>query len=278
MHKGGHRPRYVRVQDPPCPATLDNRPSYGPIRPESGPKGAREKVLRKLREWLKLMACSFTVRIRGGPLEGMRWVATSGTSFIRGSYESFKTEAYQRYVEAGDVVYDIGGHVGYYAVVASVLAGERGKVFTFEPRPLNIAYIKKHISVNGLTNIEVIEAAVSDCSGSAKFESRTGTGTGRLSVGGDLEVTTVVLDDLIDGSRYPAPDFLKIDIEGGEVGALRGVERSISSYRPKLLVATHGDEEHRFVLGFLERHNYVFEVLNEDGPRGDTEILAIPRI
>ena len=119
------------MQDPPCPATLDNRPSYGPIRPESGPKGAREKVLRKLREWLKLMACSFTVRIRGGPLEGMRWVATAGTSFIRGSYESFKTEAYQRYVEAGDVVYDIGGHVGYYAVVASVLAGERGKVFTF---------------------------------------------------------------------------------------------------------------------------------------------------
>ena len=206
----------------------------------------------------------------------MRWVAASGTAFIRGSYESFKTEAYQRSVEAGDVVYDIGGHVGYYAVVASVLAGESGRVFTFEPRPLNIAYIKKHVRANRLSNIEVIEAAVSDSSGSARFESRTGTGTGRLSAGGDLEVRTVVLDDLIDGSRYPPPDFVKIDIEGGEVCALRGMERSISSYRPKLLVATHGDEEHSFVLDFLERHDYDYEVLNEDAPRGDTEILAIP--
>ena len=122
----------------------------------------------------------------------------------------------------------------------------------------------------------LIEAAVSDKAGDAGLEDNTGSGTGHLSVDGNLKVVTIVLDEFVDGKSHPDPDFLKMDIEGGEIGALNGSRKTIVRARPVLLVATHGDREHAFVLDYLEQYDYVHEVLNTDAIKGDTEIIAFP--
>ena len=67
----------------------------------------------------------------------------------------------------------------------------------------------------------LIEAAVSDKAGDAGFEDNTGSGTGHLSVDGNLKVVTIVLDEFVDGKSHPDPDFLKMDIKGGEIGGPR---------------------------------------------------------
>lgn len=84
------------------------------------------------------------------------------------------------------------------------------------------------------------------------------------------------IDALVGTHKYPIPDFIKIDIEGGEIAALNGAELTISNHRPKLLVATHGNTEHEFVLKFLDAHRYRYEMLNESATKGDTEIMAWP--
>ena len=175
-----------------------------------------------------------------------------------------------------DVVYDVGGHVGYYSILSSVLAGPTGKVFVFEPRPLNVSFLKRHIRINGVENVTLIEAAVSDKSGNASFEDETGSGTGHLSAHGNLKVETIVLDEFANGDLHPCPDFLKIDIEGGEIDALNGARKTIESSRPVMLIATHGKTELDFVLEYLQQYDYVHKVLNPEGKKGGTEVVAYP--
>ena len=130
-------------------------------------------MIRKIREQVKLWMQWVMVRIKAGPLKGKKWSVVSGGNFIRGRYEEFKTEALLKCIKPGDVVYDVGGHVGYYSVLSSVLAGPTGKVFVFEPRPMNVAFLKRHIKFNGVENVTHIEAAVSDKAGDAGFEDNT---------------------------------------------------------------------------------------------------------
>ncbi|MFT5301420.1 MAG: hypothetical protein ACI87E_003709 [Mariniblastus sp.] len=87
---------------------------------------------------------------------------------------------------------------------------------------------------------------------------------------------TTSIDALVETHNYPIPDFIEIDIEGGEIAVLNGAEMTISKHRPKLLVATHGDAEREFVLKFLDAHRYRYEILNESATKGDTEIMAWP--
>ncbi len=233
-------------------------------------------MFRSIREKLKFTTAWFTLPITGGPLRGHRWIAFAGKRFLQGTYEPAKTAAVVKSVTPGQTAWDIGGHVGYFAMVESKLVGDTGRVLVFEPRPLNIACIKRHMDINHVSNVTLIEAAVADRPGQARFESRTGTGTGHLSGSGNLQVATVAVDWLIEREGYPMPDFIKIDVEGGEIDAIRGARRTISRRRPRMLVATHGETEHQFVMEFLESLDYEIEVLNESAIKGDREIVAWP--
>ena len=232
-------------------------------------------MFRQIKERLKFGSRWFTLPIHAGPLRGLKWIAFSGKNFLRGTYEPDKTEAVLACVKEGDTAWDIGGHVGYYAILESKLVGQRGQVFVFEPRPLNAAYIKRHMKLNNIENVTLIESAVSDQPGIARFESRTGTGTGHLSCDGNLQVETVTVDELVEQFDYSPPDFIKLDVEGAEVEALNGALRTIERFRPRMVLATHDDQKHEFVVELLRRLDYEFEVLENAG--ADVEIVALPR-
>jgi len=206
----------------------------------------------------------------------MEWIVASGKKFIQGDYESYKTEAFMANLQPGDVVIDIGAHVGYFTAIASRKVGEDGKVIAFEPRPLNLRFLKKHVNLNNLRNVRIVPYGVAEISGNRHFDIDTGTGTGHISESGEMKIEVVSLDKEYDGGRIPKPDFLKIDVEGGEVDVLKGSKRVIKSTYPKILVATHGKDTHDFVTGFLKRYGYRLEILNPKAIKGDTEIIAVP--
>jgi len=153
------------------------------------------------------------LKIRSGPLEGRKWKASSGIRFIKGTYEPKNVEAIQRTVKADDVAYDVGAHVGYFSVLMGDIVGSKGKVIAFEPRGLNLGYLKRHVSVNRCENIEIVSKALGDHSGHAKLETRTGSGTGYISETGDEDVEITSIDELVESGALPAPTFLKIDAE-----------------------------------------------------------------
>lgn len=233
-----------------------------------------------MRAPLRLIPREMPVRILQGRLRGKRWIVGSfNHGCWLGSYEHDKVLRFQETVKPGHVVFDVGAHVGYYTLLASELAGPHGQVIAFEPLPRNLRYLHEHLRLNSVQNVRVIEAAVSDRSGTARFrvvpDSSMGAVTSDASADA-IEVETVSLDDLFARGEIPAPNVLKIDVEGAEASVLAGAEKVIAEARPAIFLATHGAEVHAKCCRFLNNHRYKLTPLNGESIERCDEVLALP--
>ncbi len=241
---------------------------------------------RLLRLPLKLIPRNARLPILQGPLAGKRWIAgSSNHGCWLGSYEQEKVNEFSRRVQPGDVVYDIGAHVGYYTLLASILVGPQGRVFAFEPLPANLEILHRHLRINRVSNVEVIEAAVSDRAGTAAFApaadnsmgSLAGDDASKIAGGhGEVQVRVEVIDHLLSAGRLPAPDCIKIDVEGAEYRLLSGAGECLARHRPLLFLATHGAEVHRSCCSLLAAAGYTLRAFGGENPAETDEILALP--
>lgn len=201
--------------------------------------------------------------IRSGPLKGKKWCAATGVRFIRGDYAGDELHEYRALIKPGSVFYDVGAHVGYVSLVAAKWVGPEGRVVAFEPLPLNIRYLKKHIEINREDNVELFPVAVSDRCGEQRFDIAGGTGRGRIADGTGVPITTVSLDALCAGGRIPPPSVIKMDVEGAELLALTGASETIRKYRPAILLSTHGEQVKQQCEKLLQSFGYEFRYFCE---------------
>lgn len=227
-----------------------------------------------LKDRLKSTLLGCTTRIRSGPLKDFRWVAVSGWKFVRGTYEPGSTMVFLEHVRPGQIVYDIGAHVGYYSALACLCTGPTGRVFAFEPRPFNLRCLNSHRKLNRLSHLEIFDVCIGASAGSARFESRTGSGTGHLAPNGDLTVSVITLDDWHHEGRLPNPDFVKIDVEGAEREVLEGGLKLVSSSRPKLLISVHSLELNSWVNAFLRSLDYEVRFIKGSRNSCEAELFA----
>ncbi|HLM66817.1 MAG TPA: FkbM family methyltransferase, partial [Longimicrobium sp.] len=172
--------------------------------------------------------------IVGGRLRGRWWDPASRGKVLRilnGTYEPEQTRLFEQHIRPGGTVLDVGANVGYYTLLASVLAGDAGRVHAFEPEPRNAEFLRRHAAINRRANVTVRQAAVSDRAGTARFDFGSGSGTGRLAHAGAIEVRTLRLDDYCTEHGL-APTAVKIDVEGAEVAVLEGARGMLERYRP----------------------------------------------
>jgi FkbM family methyltransferase len=229
-----------------------------------------------LRIPLKLIPNELQVPILQGKLKGKKWiVGSSQHGCWLGSYEYDKQVLFEQTITPGSVVYDLGGHVGFYSLLASVLVGNTGKVISFEPLPKNLKYLKKHLQINHITNTQVIEAAVCDREGIAYFEINNCSFQGNLNSNGTLQVRTVGLDELITKEKLPVPDYLKIDVEGAEAKVLQGAKQVLTELHPTIFLATHGDQLQKDCCQFLKNLGYELKSITSKSLTDSDEILAI---
>ncbi len=211
-----------------------------------------------------------------GRLRGKRWIVGSGTHGCwLGSYEYEKRRVFERMVGVGDVVYDMGANAGFYTLLAAELTGPSGRVVAFEPVPRNLRFLREHVRMNCLPNVTIINAAVADRAGTALFDEGANPSMGRLAAGGALEVRTVTVDDLVSSRQIRPPAVVKIDIEGGEVEALLGAQRTLSENRPRIFLSTHGPELHERCCELLVSLGYELSPIGAPSVEGTDEILAV---
>lgn len=206
---------------------------------------SNESVLgRALRVPLKLIPGRTVVPILQGPLRGARWIVGSGTHGCwLGSYETPTQRACLVHVRPGMVAYDLGANVGFYTLLFSRLVGPGGAVHAFEPAERNLQLLKRHVGMNGATNVRIHPVAVGRTIGAVTFDPGSGPSMGHVvSHAGSTTVTVPAVspDDFVYGQGHPAPDVVKMDIEGGEVEALAGMNKVLQARRPTLLVSVHG--------------------------------------
>jgi FkbM family methyltransferase len=230
-----------------------------------------------LRSPLRLIPSSTVVPILQGPLRGKKWIVGSSTHGCWvGSYEYAQQTVFAQSLSPEGVVYDLGANVGFYSLLAGALVGPAGRVYAFEPLPRNVAYLRKHVALNRLENCFVFEAAVADSDGESRFHPFADASMGRLSDQGQNMVRAVRLDSLHDAGEIVPPTFIKIDIEGGELEALKGGARLIERYRPTIMLATHGADAHRTCLQFLRDRQYRLESLTAEPVVSAAELIAHP--
>ena len=122
-------------------------------------------------------------------------------------------------------VIDIGAHVGYFTCLAARLVGPRGLVLAFEPSPSNYELLLANVWRNGCFNVVCFPWAVGAEQGFARlYQSAENTGDNRLDIteGRDSIPVRVAALDQITAIRPPV-DVVKIDVQGAEESAIRGM-------------------------------------------------------
>ena len=232
---------------------------------------------RILRFPLRLIPQSAHVRVLRGPLRGQHWIVGSSSSGCwLGITETAKQLAFAESVKRGKVVFDLGANVGHYTLLACLQVGPEGRVFSFEPLPRNLGFLRKHLKLNNVTNCTVWEAAVGNAEGTANFVS-SNPFMGHLTTDskGTLTVKVVKLDDLVASQQIPPPDLIKCDIEGGEYDALMGASFILEKYGPPVFLATHGIEVHQKCCRLLTNFGYQLKSIDGLPVEQTSEILAV---
>jgi len=225
---------------------------------------------------LRMIPASIRVPIIQGPSKGKKWIVGSSTHGCwLGSYEYEQRSIFEKYVGSGDVVFDIGAHVGFFTLIASVLVGSSGKVVAFEPLPENLRYLREHLSINHIDNVTVIEKAVSSHSGSVRFSKHTNRAMGGISDEGEMEVTAVSLDEMMEEAVAPPPSCIKMDVEGGELLALRGSCCFLRRFHPIIFLSTHGPQIHKSCCRLLRQSGYDLISLDGQEIEESSNILAL---
>jgi len=128
-------------------------------------------------------------------------------------------------------VVDLGANLGYYTLLAARLVGPRGKVYAFEPEPINYGLLLKNIELNGYDNVVAMQKAASNVTGKARlFLDDKDTGAHTIYQPDNtrefIEVESVTLDEFFRDKKHPV-NVIKMDIEGAEMAAFSGMDKLI---------------------------------------------------
>lgn len=134
------------------------------------------------------------------------------------------------HIRPGDVVLDVGAHIGIFTVYASKKVGESGKVFSFEPEPENLRILKKNVAINGCSNVQVFPFALSNEEGNIKLFVQELPGRHSIMGGSpvDIQVPVRKLDDVVYELALSRVNVLKIDAEGAESKILSGAKKTLA--------------------------------------------------
>lgn len=183
-------------------------------------------------------------RILRGLASGYRiWVSPEeNLGYLLGTNEPHLQRAIRKQVSTGDTVYDIGANVGYVSLSLAKRVGRCGLVIAFEPVPQNIEAFRRNIEINGITNVQLLEAAGSDRAGEAVIRIAENLSTASLvwhrdnPSAAELCIRTVCIDELVESGELGFPKFVKIDVEGAEGAVLQGMRRTLAAALPVLFI------------------------------------------
>jgi FkbM family methyltransferase len=193
-----------------------------------------------------------TYRIRNGVARGLktRGIGLRDTVFPA-QPDSPEVRVLRAQDLGGKVVYDVGADIGHFTSFFADRVGGQGKVVSFEPNPRSYERALEHVRINGQTNVTLINVAVGGEDGTLKLACGDQPGMGSadpgikavlLSSGEAREIAVPVarIDSLIAQRGLPAPDFVKIDVEGLELAVLDGMRETIDTAHPTLFIELHG--------------------------------------
>ena len=167
--------------------------------------------------------------------------------FFTGAYGPQETAILRTVLRPGASFVDVGANWGYFTLLAAHLVGERGRVAAIEPDPRLFALLAANVAANGLARVSAVQAAAAERDEALTLaghaEEGGNWGVSSLVAAGDgprFEVRGRPVDDVMDELGMDGVELLKMDIEGAEDVALRGMAEGLARGRyRRVLVELH---------------------------------------
>ena len=184
-----------------------------------------------------------------------------------GDWEKKEREWILKNVPHGGLFIDVGANLGIYAIT---LANHFDEVIALEPQPINVEILKKNIELNRINNIIVLDKAGWDESKAMMVLQLLPDDLASASIATDNEkqVGEMKIDSIgtpmnkvcVEGIRIDdlqtKPNFVKIDVEGGEFHVLKGMEDTMKRCAPTILVEMHHQEHTRMIIEWMRERGY----------------------
>lgn len=181
-----------------------------------------------------------------------------GKSFEHfGEYSEEEALLYKKFIKEGDSVFDVGANIGSFTILFSRLVGKNGFVVAMEPERHNFYTLCGNISINNLTNVHCFQYAIGENAGvmnipELNHEQIQNHGGIELNPKMNVETGYTVNLTTIDLISTPKKcSFIKIDIEGMELQALKGGKDKILNDKPILYVENDRQEKAQDVIDFI---------------------------
>ena len=183
------------------------------------------------------------------------------------------TDVVARFVQKGDTVFDIGANVGRFTSYAAALVGTKGRVFSFEPQEYPRGILSQMKAVRGLSQVTIVDRALSDQPGSAEIIIPLKDGWKPKSACGHLDggaegphkkeaVAVTTMDAFCEENGIERLYFIKCDVEGVELKVFRSGTRTLTRFYPTIycevdkLCCDRNGVPLRAVFDFLESLGY----------------------
>lgn len=166
----------------------------------------------------------------------------------------------------GDLVLDCGSYVGCFTIIASKLVGIKGKVIALEPDKTSYRKLLANIELNKLKNVIAINKGLWEKEGKQNFFERTSRGSSFIFESENMKTVSVdvtTIDNVVKDLKLEKLDFIKMDVEGAELFALKGAKKTLQNIKPNLAIATYhiidGKTTDKYVEKLLKKYNYKTE-------------------
>lgn len=153
--------------------------------------------------------------------------------------ERYEINNLAKILRPGDTCWDIGANIGSYTCFFAAKVGPSGKVVAFEPVARTADFVQRNIEINAFSNVTLVRKAVADFVGRRPIFFNTtdqteGTASLNVEGGARSEIVDVDTIDNVVGS-LPAPDLIKIDVEGSQKEVFDGARTFFSRHAPMLM-------------------------------------------
>lgn len=156
-----------------------------------------------------------------------------------GSWEPWIRRVCQLAMADGGVMFDVGANAGAISN-ETALACPGITIKAFEPQAELAELVTISAAINELDNIEVFPVAVGDHEGNVQLHKPAHALHASLATSGEssesvVDVPLITLDGSVRSGTLPPPTFIKIDVEGGELGVLKGAREILTQHHPTLI-------------------------------------------
>jgi FkbM family methyltransferase len=199
---------------------------------------------------------------------------------MNGGFEADEIRFVQRFLQPGMTVLDVGAHHGLYTLLASKRVGPAGSVTSFEPSSRERKALLLNLKLNRTKNVRVESIALGSNNTQSEFfvvdQHESGCNSLRPPATSKTTSSTQVevrrLDDWGTERHMDHADFIKLDVEGGELEFLKGAERFLAGGKRPVILAEVQDirtqpwgYRSRDIIGHLRERNFVWFRIIGDG-------------